>query len=312
MFGRRCDEAEADRILAAAIERGVDNVDTAATYADGVTEEILGRIMKGRRNNLFLGTKVTRATDADWILRSLDESLARLQVDHVDLFMIHWPREQMHIESMMETLDKTVRSGKTRFVGCSNFPAWLLAHCNAVAERNGWAKLVCNQVNYSAGVRGVEVEILPQALAENIAITTYQPLMGGVLAGRYRLGEPIPEDSRGSTDQRVQTRLSEVGDRLIQFEQLAGEIGLHPAQLAIAWLNFSPAVTSPIVGCSTRAQVEASIGAFDVDLTAEQYASVNAIFGGGPPAVDGGMNFPLLRTSFNLVAGAESRVPVAA
>ena len=296
--------------MAASIDRGVDNIDTAAAYADGVTEEIVGRLIKGRRNGLFLGTKVTRSTDADWILRSLDESLARLQVDHVDLFMIHWPRAQMRIEPMMEALDKSVRAGKTRFVGCSNFPAWLLAHCNAVAERNGWAKLVCNQVNYSAGIRGVEVEILPQALVENIAITTYQPLMGGVLAGRYRYGEPIPENTRGSNDARVVSRLGDVGERLVRYEQLASEIGLPPAQLAIAWLNHSPAVTSPIVGCSTLAQVEESIGAFDRELTSDQYAAVNAIFDPTPADAEGGNNFPALRNAFDLVEGAGTRVPV--
>jgi aryl-alcohol dehydrogenase-like predicted oxidoreductase len=306
MFGRRCDEAEAERIVRTSIERGVDNVDTAAGYAEGRTEEILGRIVKrlpaGQRDRLFIGTKVTRTTDADWVLKSMDESLSRLQLDYVDLYMIHWPRLHMRVEEMMQALDTVVRAGKARYVGCSNFPAWLLAHCNAIAERNGWAKLVCNQVNYSVLVRGVEVEILPQALAEGIAITTYQPLVAGVLAGRYRLGEPIPEDSRGHGDQRIAGRLETFGQRIERFESLARDYGLHPAQLAIAWVNHSPAVTSPIVGCSSAAQVETTIGAFDVDLADEQYAAVTAIFDDEPVATGEGNNFPLLRRSFELLA----------
>jgi aryl-alcohol dehydrogenase-like predicted oxidoreductase len=308
MFGRRCDEAEAARIMDAALDRGVDNVDTAASYADGQTEQIVGRLIKGRRGRLFLGTKVTRTTDADWIARSLEESLTRLQVDYVDLFMIHWPRAQMRIEPMMEALDKAVRAGKTRFVGCSNFPAWLLAHCNAAAERHGWAKLTCNQVNYSPAVRGVEVEILPQALAEKIAITTYAPMMGGVLAGRYKVGEPIPADSRGSGDPRMEARLEQLSERLPRYERLAAEIGLTPGQLALAWVNHSPAVTSPIVGCSTRVQVEETIPAFDVELTDEQYAAVNAIFADEPAENSQGNNFPRLRVAFDLVADAPARV----
>jgi aryl-alcohol dehydrogenase-like predicted oxidoreductase len=308
MFGRRCDEAEAARIMDAALDAGVDNVDTAASYADGMTEEIVGRLLKGRRDRIFLGTKVTRTTEADWVLASIDESLRRMQLEYVDLYMIHWPRRHMNVEAMMEALDRTVRAGKTRFVGCSNFPAWLLAHCNAVAERNGWAKLVCNQVNYSAAVRGVEVEVLPQALAENIALTTYSPMAGGVLAGRYKVGQPIPTDSRASGDARMEARLAKLSDRLPRYEALAAEIGLPPGQLALAWVNHSPAVTSPIVGCSTRAQVEETIPAFDVELTDEQYAAVNAIFEDEPPGTSSANNFPRLRTAFDLVAGAPGRV----
>jgi aryl-alcohol dehydrogenase-like predicted oxidoreductase len=304
MFGRRCDEAEAGRIVDASLERGVDNIDTAAAYADGVTEEILGRLIKGRRGGLFVGTKVTKTTDADWVLASIDESLKRMQLEYVDLYMIHWPRPRMDVEAMMQALDQVVRAGKARYVGCSNFPAWLLAHCNAVAERNGWAKLVCNQVNYSALVRGVEVEILPQALAEGIAVTTYQPLVGGVLAGRYRPGEPPPPGTRGAGEQRIVDRLAQAGERVTRFNKLAAELGVKPGQLAIAWVNHSPAVTSPIVGCSTVEQVRESLDAFDRELTDEEYAAVNAIFDDEPaePPSPQGNNFPMLRKSFELLS----------
>jgi aryl-alcohol dehydrogenase-like predicted oxidoreductase len=304
MFGRRCDEAEARRIVDAALERDVDNIDTAAAYADGLTEEILGRLIKGRRAGLFIGTKVTRTTDADWVLASIDESLRRMQLDYVDLYMIHWPRLHMNVEAMMQALDGVVRAGKARFVGCSNFPAWLLAHCNATAERNGWAKLVCNQVNYSAGVRGVEVEILPQALAEGIAITAYQPLMGGVLAGRYTPGEPPPPGTRGAGEQRIVDRLAQAGERVTRFNALAAELGLKPGQLALAWIDHSPAVTSPIVGCSTVDQVLESLDAFDRDLSDDEHAAVNAIFDDEPaePPSPQGNNFPMLRKSFELLA----------
>ena len=203
MFGNRSDEAESARILDTAIEHGVTFIDTAAMYVDGTTEEILGRIMQGKRDRLFVGTKVVGNMEPAWITQSLDESLARMQTDYVDLYMIHWPHEQMAIEPMMGALNEAVTAGKARFIGCCNFPAWLFAHCNAVAAANGWAQLVNNQIPYNLIERGAEVEVLPQAEATNIAITTYRSLCLGLLAGKYTPGEPLPEDSRGQTDKRV-------------------------------------------------------------------------------------------------------------
>ncbi|OUC07540.1 hypothetical protein RY27_14310, partial [Litorilinea aerophila] len=177
MFGSRCDVAEADRILGACLDQGVNFIDTAAMYGNGETERILGQIMKGRREKLFLATKVHKGVDRRSILESIDESLARLQTDYVDLYLIHWPVEGMRPLEIMEALNQVVTQGKARFVGCCNYPAWLLAHSNAIAARNGWAPLVCNQVAYNIIERGVEVEILPQAMAEGIAITAYRPLV---------------------------------------------------------------------------------------------------------------------------------------
>ncbi|MBM4247194.1 MAG: aldo/keto reductase [Deltaproteobacteria bacterium] len=236
--------------------------------------------------------------------QSIDESLARLQTDYVDLYMIHWPRRRMHVEPMLEALDQVVRAGKARFVGCSNFPAWLVARCNAVAERNGWLKLVCNQVPYSALNRGIEVEVLPQAVAEGIAITTYRPLLAGVLAGRYRAGEPIPGDSRGSVDRRLQAWCEKHAYRIERFECLAADEGLHPAQLAIAWVRSAPGVTAPIVGCSSIAQAEVVLDAFDLELTDQLLAAVGAIFENDDEQLrsDDWLYFPKMQRTFELIA----------
>ncbi|RME75664.1 MAG: aldo/keto reductase [Chloroflexi bacterium] len=302
MFGDRCSQDEADRILSAAIEAGVNFIDTAASYCQGETERILGNILAGKdRQQLFIGTKVTKTTAADWILQSIDESLSRMRLDYVDLYMIHWPRENMEPEKMMEALNKVVQQGKARFVGCCNFPAWLLAHCNAIAERNGWAKLVCNQIPYNLVERGVEVEVLPQAQAENIAITVYRALLMGFLAGKYNPDSPIPEDSRGRTDTRIAVWLEKFGPSLRQYLQFAADRNLHPAQLAIAWVRHSPAVTSPIVGVSSLSQLEASLKAFDVELSDEEYETVTGFFDTAVKEETGG-SFPALRRSFKLVA----------
>lgn len=300
MFGDRCDEAESARILDSAVDQGVTFIDTAAAYAGGVTEEILGRIIKGKRDDLFIGTKVTRNTNPDWIKQSLEESLTRLQVDYVDFFMIHWPRENMQIEAMMKTLNDAVEAGKTRFIGCCNFPAWLLAHCNAVAERNGWAKLLGNQIPYNLIERGVEVEVIPQAVAENIAITTYRSLALGLLAGKYTPGEPIPEDSRGQSDDRVSEWLTKYGSSIRGFNQFAADRNLHPAQLAIAWVRHSPGVAAPIVGVSSQRQLQASIDAFNVAFSADEYEALTGMFDTAVKEETGG-NFPNLRRSTTLV-----------
>lgn len=303
MFGDRCDEAESERILSAAVDAGTTFVDTAASYCDGRTEEIVGRIVKGKRDKLFITTKVTKSTAGDWVRQSIDESLARLQMEYVDLYLIHWPREQMRTVEMMAALNDVVAQGKARFVGCSNFPAWLVAHCNAIAQREGWARLVGNQVPFNLIERGIEVEVLPQAVAEGIAITTYRPLLVGILAGKYDPDQPLPEDSRGQTDKRIAVWVAKYAESLRKFNRFAAERGLHPAQLATAWVNRTPGVTAPIVGVSSLRQLQSSIGAFDVALSDDEYSEVTNMFDTAVKEEAGG-SYPGLRRSFNLVADA--------
>ena len=308
MFGERCDKAESDRILGAAIDHGVNFIDTAAMYAGGRTEEILGQIMKGRRDKLFVGTKVVKGLDAASILASIDESLVRMQTDYVDLYMIHWPMAGMNAEEVMEALNRAVTQGKARHVGCCNYPAWLVAHSNAIAQRNDWAPLVCNQVAYNLIERGVEIEILPQAIGDKIAITGYRPLAAGLLAGKYGGGQPLPDDARAQSDSRLLTWLAQYGDSVDRFNDFAARRGAHPAQLAIAWVGYSPAVTSPIVGVSSLSQLESSIGAFELDLSAAEYDQITQmfdteIFEEGLQRFPGmRFNFPRLRRTLDLIS----------
>ncbi|UCE05553.1 MAG: aldo/keto reductase [bacterium] len=278
MFGDRCSEAEADRIIARAIDAGINFIDTAAMYCDGFTEEILGPILNGRREKVFLVTKVHKGVDKKSIIESIDESLIRLKMDYVDLYLIHWPKKGMNPTEIMEALNQVVEKGKTRFVGCCNYPAWLVTHHNAIAERNNWSTLICNQIPYNLIERGVEVEVLPHAYAENIAITSYRALVLGLLSGKYRPGEPIPANSRGVTDERIGNWLSQYGDGINKFLKLADELGITPAALAISWVRYSSAVTSPIVGVSSMNQFESCLKAFEFDLTEEQYNRLTKFF----------------------------------
>ena len=307
MFADRCDYAASAAIVNAALEHGIDFVDTAAAYSAGACEEFLGRILKGKRDQVFLATKVAKGVDRQSILSSLDESLARLQTDHVDLYMIHWPVQGMNVAEVMQALNETVRSGKARYVGCCNYPAWLVAHSNAIAERNGWAKLMCNQVAYNLIERGVEVEILPQAIAEKIAITAYRPLAIGLLAGKFSTTTPMPVETRGKTDSRVITWLSQHGSSIDRFNRFATDKGIHPANLATAWVRYSDAVTCPIVGVSSLRQLEETIQAAEINLTAEEYAALTDLF--NTEVKEEGLqlfpglkyNFPRLRRNLHLV-----------
>ena len=148
--------------------------------------------------------------------------------------------------------------------------------------------------------RGAGCAVLPQAAAESVAITVYRPLLIGILAGKYEIGEPIPDDSRGKTDQRISTWLDKYGESLERFNQFAADHGLHPAQLAIAWVRYSPATTCPIVGASSASQLEATLAAFDFDLTDEQYTEVTGFFDTGVKEEAGG-KFPGLRRDLNLL-----------
>jgi aryl-alcohol dehydrogenase-like predicted oxidoreductase len=280
MFGDRCSEAEADRITATAIDAGVNFIDTAAMYCEGLTEEILGRIFKKMRgrDKLFIATKVHKGVDRESILKSIDESLARLKMDYVDLYMIHWPKKGMNPVEIMEALAKIVETNKTRFVGCCNYPAWLLAHHNAIARCNDWLAFVCNQIPYNLIERGPEVEVLPQAVAENIAITCYRVFLLGLLTGKYRPGAPIPGNSRGESDERIGTWLNQHADGITKFLTFAQELNVTPSELAISWIRYSPAVTNPIIGVSSENQLRSSLNAFEFDLTEEQYAKITNFF----------------------------------
>lgn len=278
MFGGRCDETEADRIVGTALDAGITFIDTAAMYCDGLTEEILGRILKDKRDKFFVATKVHEGTDEKSIVTSIEKSLQRLKTDYVDLYLIHWPRKGMDPRETMQALHKVVVGGKTRFVGCSNYPAWLLAYSNAIAERNGWTPFICNQVPYNLIERGVEVEVLPQAQAEDVALTTYRTLVIGLLAGKYKPGESLPTDSRSQTDTRIVHWLRRYGDAITNFLKFATELHVSPSALAISWVRFSAAVTCPIVGVSSLKQLDLSVEAFDFHLTQDQYEKLTDMF----------------------------------
>ena len=239
-FGDKCDLAASSAIVESAIDAGINFFDTAPMYANGTAEEYLGQALAGKRDKAIIATKVHAGLDEATIIPSIEASLRRLRTDYVDLFLIHWPAVGMNLTNMMKALGRVVVSGKARYVGCCNFPAWLVASSNATAAEHGWPKLRCNQVAYNMIERGVEVEVLPQATTDGIFITTYRPLAVGLLSGAFRHGRPLAEGKRGSTDTRVITWLSQHGNSIERFLKFCAQKSWSPAQAAIAWIKCMP------------------------------------------------------------------------
>ena len=277
-FGASCDLGAAGEIVDTAIDRGINFFDTAPMYANGTAEEYLGQALQGRRERAIIATKVHAGLDQKTIVSSLEASLRRLRTDYVDLFLIHWPAVGMNLEEMMGALNLVVAAGKARYVGCCNFPAWLLASCNAVAVEHGWPSLRCNQVAYNLIERGVEVEVLPQATTEAIFITAYRPLAMGLLAGAFVPGSGLGAGKRGSTDSRVITWLSQHGSSIERFLKFCRGRDVSPAKMALAWIIACPAVSCPIVGASSTAQVTEAAASVEVGLDAEGYQELTGLF----------------------------------
>jgi aryl-alcohol dehydrogenase-like predicted oxidoreductase len=306
-FGDRCDYALSEKIMRKAFESGINFFDTAAMYSDGVTEEFVGKAIKGiEREKIFIGTKVVKGIDKESILTGIDDSLKRMQLDYVDLYMVHWPVRGMNLTEMMSALNQVVESGKTKLIGCCNFPAYLVASANNIATENGWEKMVCNQVAYNLFERGIEVEILPHALLEGIEVTAYRPLAVGLLTGKFRQGQPMNAATRGATDSRVITWLTQHGAAIESFIAFANEKGVHPAQLAIAWVKHSEAITCPIVGVSSLNQLQSNLDASEIKLSDEEYRKISGFF--DTEVKEEGLqlfpgltyNFPRLRRELNV------------
>ena len=207
----------------------------------------------------------------------------------------------------MGALNRVVAAGKARYRGLRELPGMAAGPLQRIAAERGWPKLVNNQVAYNVFERGVEVEILPQAVAENIAITAYRPLAEGLLAGTYGPGKPLPQNSRGESSACVLTWLSQYGEGVERFNRFAAELGVHPAALALAWVRYSEGVTAPIVGVSKLSHLAATYEGFECDLTARQYEDVTALFDTG--VKEEGLqrfpgrkyNFPRLRRNLHLL-----------
>ena len=282
-FGRETDEAESARILGSYLDAGGTFVDTADVYGAGASEEILGRLLKDRRDEIFLATKFRMSMGGGrggasrrWIRTAIEDSLRRLQTDHVDLYQIHCWDEATAIDETCSTLDDLVHEGKVRYLGASNFAGWQLAKALGRAALNGWEPFVSLQPQYSLVCRDIERELLPLSRAEGLAVLPWSPLGGGLLTGKYRHGEEPPDETR-ATDETpsstlVRLRLQEERGFAItsSVARIAEATGRSRAQVALNWVLHRPGVTSPILGARIVAQIDDNLGATGWTLDADQ------------------------------------------
>jgi len=268
-FGGPTPEDEAIRIIHAALDSGINFIDTANLYNDGESERIVGKALGqgNRRDQVILATKCffpvgggpnDRGGSRYHIFRACEDSLRRLQTDRIDLYQMHRPDFDVPIDETLSALTDLVRQGKVRYIGCSTYPAWKVMEALMVSEQKGYARYITEQPPYNLLDRRIENELVPLALKHNLGLLPWSPLAMGILAGRYPLDGPFPEGSRaarkgGAFAERITRRGLEIGARIVE---MAKERGLTPAQLAMLWVKDQPAVTAPIIGPRTMEHLE--------------------------------------------------------
>ena len=294
-FGSEADEAESARMFSAALELGINFIDTADQYSGGKSEEILGRLMAGKRDDLVVASKVFNPVGKDrnarggsrrHIVRATEACLRRLQTDRLDILYLHKLDPDTPIEESMRALEDLARAGKILYSGVSNYAAWQAQLALGAQEKSGWDRLQVTQPMYNLVKRQAEVEILPQAQAAGLSVVPYSPAGGGLLSGKY--AGPDAAAGRLRTNPMYTNRYSEpwMFETAIHFAQLAREIGHHPMSVAVAWVAAHPGITAPIVGARSLAQLQASFDSLKVPMTPELRTRISALSRTPPPATD--------------------------
>jgi aryl-alcohol dehydrogenase-like predicted oxidoreductase len=275
------DTQEATRMVGLCLDSGINLFDTADIYSNGLSEEVLGKAIAGKRDQLLISTKATFrfgegpnqvGSSRYHLMRSCEASLRRLNTDRIDIYHMHGFDATTPVEETLETLDTLVRSGKVRYIACSNFSGWHLMKSLAVSERYGWARYVGHQVYYSLVGRDYEWELMPLGLDQKIGALVWSPLGWGRLTGKIRRGQPLPEVSRlhktaEQGPQPPQEYLFKVVDAI---DEIARETGKSVPEISLNWLLQRPTISTVIVGARTEEQLRQNLQAADWKLTPEQ------------------------------------------
>lgn len=291
-WGWGAEEAESRRIFDAYVERGGNFIDTANQYTAGSSERLVGKFAEGRRDQLVIATKYTmtsRPKDPNAggnhrksMVRSVEDSLRRLGSDYIDLLYLHVWDQTTPVEEILRAMDDLVRAGKLIYVGISDTPAWRVAQMQAIADLRGWSPLIALQIQYSLIERTVERELMPMAAELGLGVIPWSPLGMGVLTGKYSradldIGTGVPEAV--GTRKNVAAGNGALTERSLVIadvvKEVAADIGKTPAQVALAWTLLHPAVSSPIIGARTLAQLEDNLGALEVNFSQAQRARLD-------------------------------------
>ncbi|HXD11592.1 MAG TPA: aldo/keto reductase [Anaerolineales bacterium] len=299
-FGGSTDETEAFAIMRKAVDGGINFFDTANVYTKGESERITGKFLKDNhlRDRIVLATKVfSRVGDLPndgggtryHIIKACEDSLQRLQTDHIDLYQLHRPPLTHPQEETLRALDDLIRAGKVRYAGCSTHPAWMVMEALAVSERYGLNRYISEQPPYNLLDRRIENELVPLCQKYDLAILPWSPLAMGILAGRYLQTVSFPEDSRAHLwdSSMVKARVTQRGiDVGKAVSKLAEEHGLTASQLSLLWTKDQPGITAPIIGPRTLAHLEDALGILDQTLNADDRPLFDALVHPGTAVSD--------------------------
>jgi aryl-alcohol dehydrogenase-like predicted oxidoreductase len=275
------DRADAIRVIHRALDAGINFVDTADVYSGGVSEEIVGEALPGRRDDVVLATKFFVPMDdrpnhgggsRKWIMQEAENSLRRLKTDYIDLYQVHRPSATTDVEETLGALTDLVRQGKVRYIGSSSYSASQIVEAQWVSRERNLARFVTEQPPYSILVRGIEADVLPTARRHGMGTLVYSPLSGGWLTGRWRKGAPGTPTSAARPGARFDMSTPANQRKLDVVEELAllaEKSGLTMIELALAWAINHPGVTSAIIGPRTMEQLESQLPAVDVTLDTE-------------------------------------------
>jgi aryl-alcohol dehydrogenase-like predicted oxidoreductase len=292
-FGGDADEATSAALYKATRDAGINFYDCADQYNKGKAEEILGRLIKGHREDLVVTTKCfnpsgddinARGTSRRHVTRAVEASLRRLQTDRVDVLFLHQFDANTPLDESMRALEDMVRAGKVLYPAVSNWSAWQTQKAVDLQERNNWARLQVIQPMYNLVKRQVEVEILPMAAANGIGVIPYSPAAAGLLSGKYS-GDA---SGRIKTNKQYTARYGEpwVFEVADKFVALCKQRGMHPVSAAVAWAGAHPAVTAPIIGARSVEQLQASLDSVRIEMTPALRAEISALSRTPPPATD--------------------------
>ncbi len=264
-FGHSTDESEAQKIVDLALDAGINFFDTADSYGNGDSEVLTGKTLKGRRRDAVVASKFFNPmgpgpNDSGMsrvrIFNAVEDSLKRLQMDHIDLYYIHHVDTQTPLEEMLRALDDLVHQGKVRYIACSNYQAWRLMEALWISDANGLARFECYQPQYSLVVRDIEQELIPVCQLKGLGVVVWSPLGGGFLSGKYKPGERTVAGTRSADEWAYPQRyFAANADQSLQtLLDIAAATGHSPAQIALRWVLEQPAITSVIIGARTAEQ----------------------------------------------------------
>ncbi len=287
-FGKGASKDEAKRMVDSALDAGVNFFDTADSYGGSESENFLGRALKGRGRDVVVATKFFNPmgkgpNDSGMsrvhIMNGIEESLSRLQMDHVDIYYIHHVDEQTPLEEMLRAMDDLVHQGKVRYIACSNYEAWRLAEALRISDMNELTRFDCYQPQYSMVVRDIEEELIPMCQLNGMGVVVWSPLAGGFLSGKYQPGQRKLSGSRSDEAWSFPDNYfaDNADETLRELLKTAGNLGRSPAQVALRWVLEQPAITSVIVGARTTSQLEDNLKASGWHMEPEALRRLNDI-----------------------------------